>query len=105
MKSKINNLNRKLELQAQEKIPDGSGGYIAEWKRLKYVWGSIEALSNTMNTNFDMLEIRAGYSITLRKMNRVDSSMRFVYGGAIYSIKYINDLDSSYVEIICEKVE
>jgi SPP1 family predicted phage head-tail adaptor len=103
-KSRINELSRKLELQELGKTPDGAGGFLCEWVTVKYLWGNIQMISNTQNTKFSALEIKATHLITLRKTNVINFDMRFIYHNDIYNIKYIDNLDNYFMEIICEKV-
>lgn len=104
MKNKINNLNKKLELQEEYKTPDGIGGFVCEWKKVKNIWGNISVVSNNISTTYNILEIKATHVIIVRKLNNINNNMRFIYNSFIYNIKYINDLDNYYTEIICEKI-
>ena len=101
-KNKINNLNKKLELQELIKESDGAGGYKTEWKTIKTIWGDIKLISNYTNTNYSMLELKATHIITVRSFNNINNNMRFIYNDNIYIIKYINDLNNNFTEIICE---
>ena len=100
----INHLNKKLELQELVKVDDGVGGFISEWRKVKDLWGSIEIISNTTNTTFNILEIKATHTITVRKFNNIDNNMRFVHKNSIYDIKYVDNLDNYFTKIICEKI-
>lgn len=104
MKNKINNLNKKLELQEEYKTPDEIGGFICEWKKVKNIWGSISLVSNNISTTYNILEIKATHIITVRRLNNINNNMRFIYNSFIYNIKYINDLDNYYTEVICERI-
>jgi SPP1 family predicted phage head-tail adaptor len=104
VRSKINYLNRKLELQKFEKTQDGAGGFLGEWVTVKYLWGNIQMISNTQDTKFSTLEIKATHMITLRKINIINFNMRFIYNNDIYNIKYIDNLDNNFMELICEKL-
>jgi SPP1 family predicted phage head-tail adaptor len=103
-RSKINELSRKLELQELEKIPDGAGGFLCQWKTIKYLWGNIQMISNSQSTQFSTLEIKATHLVTIRKAHTINFNMRFIYKNDIYNIKYLNDLDDYFIEIVCEKV-
>ncbi|MDR3078717.1 MAG: phage head closure protein [Rickettsiales bacterium] len=101
---KINELSRRLELQELARVPDGAGGFEGQWKTLKHLWGNIKMLSSTQNSTFNFLEIKATHLITLRKQSGVTINMRFLHNNDIYNIKYLNDLDNYFLEVICEKV-
>lgn len=100
----INRLNKKLELQELIKTSDGVGGFLSEWKKIKDIWGSIEVISNTSNTTFNILEIKATHTIIVRKFNNINNNMRFIHKNSTYDIKYIDNLDNYFTEIICEKI-
>ncbi len=100
----INKLNKKLELQELIKMPDGAGGFIQKWNKIKDVWGNIELVSNTTNTTFNILEIKATHVITIRKFNNINLNMRFIYDNSVYNIKYIDNLNKNFTEIICERI-
>lgn len=100
--AKINNLSRQLELQELNKTSDGAGGYNTEWIKVKNIWGSIDLISNTSNTNYEILEIKATHIIIVRSLNNINNNMRFLYNDKVYVIKYINNLDKYFTEVICE---
>lgn len=102
-KYRTNDLNKKLELQESIKTEDGAGGFDIVWKKVKDVWGKIELLSNITNKNFDILELKATHLIVVRRLNNININMRFIYANKIYIIKYINNLDNYFTEIICEE--
>ncbi len=100
---RTNDLNKKLELQKIIKIEDGAGGFNVSWEKVKDVWGKVELLSNITNKNFDILELKATHLIVVRRLNNININMRFIYNDVIYVIKYINNLDNYFAEIICEE--
>lgn len=104
LKYKTNDLNKKIELQELTKIDDGAGGFITEWESVKYLWAKVELLANLSNKNFEVLELKASHLIVVRKLNNIDNNMRFAYNDNIYVIKYINNLDKYFTEIICEQL-
>ncbi|MDR1494929.1 MAG: phage head closure protein [Rickettsiales bacterium] len=101
---KINELSKRLELQELVRTSDGAGGFTNHWETLKYVWGNIKILSNAQNSTFNLLEIKATHLITLRRPNIITTNMRFINNNDIYNIKYLNDLDNYFLEVICEKI-
>lgn len=103
MKYRTNNLNKKIELQESIKVSDGIGGYIIKWIKIKNIWAKVELISNISNKNFDILELKATHLIVVRYLNSINNNMRFVYKNIIYNIKYINNLDNYFTEVICEE--
>ncbi|MDR2778228.1 MAG: phage head closure protein [Rickettsiales bacterium] len=101
---RINELNRRLELQELVKNPDGAGGFVGQWITVRNIWGNIKMLSNIPNTTFSFLEIRATHLITVRKHNNININMRFLYNNDYYNIKYLNNLDYYFIEAICDKI-
>ena len=105
MKFRINKLNKKVELQKLKKLPDGVGGFEVKWTKIKDLWVNIRLISNSINDRYDMLEVRATHIITVRKLNNVDKSVRFVCNDGVYVVKYVNDVEGGFVEVVCEVVE
>lgn len=99
---KINSLNKKLELQKFEKRSDGVGGIVGTWVKIKNIWGSIELISNKINNNYNMLEIKATHIIVVRSLNNINNNMRFIYNDNIFYIKYLNNLNNRFTELVCE---
>lgn len=102
MKNKINKLNKKIELQTLEKVPDGAGGFNTNWIKVKDIWGNIESINNINTNNYSMLEIKATHLITIRSLNNINKNNRLVYNNVIFTIKYINNLNNNFTDIICE---
>lgn len=100
---RTNDLNKKIELQKMVKIEDGAGGFKVQWEKIKDLWAKVELLSNISNKNFDILQLKATHMVVVRRLNNIDSSMRFLFNGNIFAIKYINNLDNYFTEIICEE--
>ena len=105
MKYRINKLNKKVELQKLEKLPDGVGGFEVKWTKIEDLWVNIRLISNSINDRYDMLEVRATHIITVRKLNNIDKYMRFVCNDVVYAVKYVNDVGGGFVEVVCEVVE
>ncbi|MDR2777554.1 MAG: head-tail adaptor protein, partial [Rickettsiales bacterium] len=76
---RINELNKRLEIQELIKTPDGAGGFIGQWVTIGKIWGSIKMLSNVPNTTFNFLEIRATHLVVVRKPSIININMRFYY--------------------------
>ena len=104
MKSyKTNDLNKKIELQEMTKAEDGAGGFEVHWEKVKDLWAKVELLLNITNKNFDVLQLKATHLVVVRRLNNINTNMRFLYNGSIFSIKYINNLDNYFTEIICNE--
>lgn len=103
--NRINKLSKKVELQKLEKTPDGAGGFGINWVKIKDIWANIELVNNTISNKYNMLEIKATHVVTVRRLNNIDKSVRFVCGDGVFVVKYVGEAVGGFVEVVCERVE
>lgn len=59
-------LNRKLVLEAPERLPDGAGGFTEGWAVLGTLWAQVEARTGREKQGEAVPVSTVGYRITLR---------------------------------------
>ena len=87
-------LNRALTLEAPVQVPDGAGGYTADWDVLGVVWGELKAGSGRERAAFAVTVSRVPYRITIRAMpygapSRPVAGQRFRDGGRVFHINAV----------------
>ncbi len=79
-------LNRRIELQAPTRIPDGGGGFAVTYATIATVWAKI----STLRTDEAILAMEstgtAVHNIMIRYRTDVKSSWRIAYAGKYYNI-------------------
>jgi SPP1 family predicted phage head-tail adaptor len=91
---RIGSLRKRLTLQGESLVPDGSGGHAASWDTLATVWAEIQPASGSgpLAANFDR---RITHVIRLRFQQGVEvkTGMRLLDGNRIYAIRAVVNAD------------
>jgi SPP1 family predicted phage head-tail adaptor len=82
----IGELNRRVHLQSATSVPDGSGGFIAQWQTVATVWARIEPLRGVERYQAAALETVVSWHITIRHRTDIKPSWRIVHGSTVYRI-------------------
>ncbi|MDV7145092.1 head-tail adaptor protein [Tropicimonas sp. TH_r6] len=99
-------LRRRLILEALERTPDGSGGYVEAWIEIGTLWAEVKAGSGR-ETESDFLTLSyVPYRITVRSAPPGDSrrptpDQRFREGSRIYRILAVADADTRGRFLVC----
>lgn len=97
-------LNRRLILEAPERLADGSGGFFETWTPLGTLWADV--LPRGAGREFDATASRVGLKIVLRAApvgapSRPTASMRFREGARLFHIEAVAEADTSGRYLIC----
>lgn len=100
-------MNRRLLLEAPERLEDGAGGYSEFWVALGHVWAAV-ALRGTGREAGDAA--RLPLKITMRAVAqdaeaRPDARMRLRDGDRIYRIEAVHEGDPRGRTLVCFAVE
>jgi SPP1 family predicted phage head-tail adaptor len=101
---RIGSLNRRIELQAPQRVSDGLGGFSTTYVTKFTVWAKIESLRGEESLLAMQLQSHITTRITIRYMQTIDSSWRIKYGKRIFNISGdpINPgEDKKTLEIMC----
>ena len=106
----IPRLNRKLVLEAEERIADGAGGYTTVWTALGTLWASLEARSGREAAVAGGSVSRAGYRAILRAApagspSRPMAGQRFREGARLYAILSVAERDADARYLLCHLEE
>jgi SPP1 family predicted phage head-tail adaptor len=91
-------LNRKLTLEAPERVPDGAGGYGETWRQVGEIWADIAARTGRETTDGTAHLSSTGYKITVRAApygapSRPKPEQRLRSGSRIFKIEAVTDRD------------
>ncbi|MDX8349657.1 head-tail adaptor protein [Cognatiyoonia sp. IB215446] len=87
-------LNRALTLEAPVRVPDGAGGYTADWQVLGVIWGEVKAGAGRERAAFAVTVSRVPYRITVRAApygapSRPVAGQRFRDGARVFHINAV----------------
>jgi SPP1 family predicted phage head-tail adaptor len=97
-------LNRRLTLEAPQRLPDGAGGFIETWQALGRVWA--EVLPRGAGREVDAAASRLNLKILVRATphgapSRPTAAMRFREGARLYRIEAVTEADATGRYLIC----
>ncbi|BDW84997.1 MULTISPECIES: head-tail adaptor protein [Roseicyclus] len=100
-------MNRRLLLEAPERLEDGAGGFSEIWVPLGHVWAAVEPRGAGREGE---QAARMQLKITMRGVPqgagaRPDAAMRFVDGARIYRIEAVHEGDTRGRTLVCHAIE
>ena len=99
-------LNRKLMLEAPQRLPDEAGGFSETWVEQGMLWADIKARTGRETQGQAVSLSATGYRITVRAApygapSRPAPEQRFREGGRVFNILSVAELDSDQRFLIC----
>jgi head-tail adaptor len=99
-------LNRALDLQAEERVPDGSGGYTRTWASLGTLWAEVVAGTGRDPAGEEVILSSVPYRITVRaapvgSSTRPRPEQRLVEGTRIFTILAVTERDQPGRYLVC----
>lgn len=100
------NLNRRLVLEAPQRVPDGAGGHAESWAEIGVLWADVAARSGREGTDAGLQVSSAAYRITVRAApygapSRPRAEQRFRDGQRIFRIEAVTERDSAGRFLTC----
>ncbi|MFL9960460.1 phage head closure protein [Paraburkholderia sediminicola] len=88
-------LNRRITIERRQDSKNGSGGTISGWIQFATPWAAINYLSGmernaTLHQGGETADARTTF--TMRYLAGVTETMRILYGGKAFNIRFINDV-------------
>ncbi|MDK3019283.1 phage head closure protein [Pseudodonghicola flavimaris] len=99
-------LNRRLVLEAAERVPDGAGGAIQSWVSLGELWAEVRARSGRERARAGEPVSRVSYRIVVRgapagALQRPLPDQRFRDGARLYLIRAVTEADAAGRYLVC----
>ncbi|MEM6940556.1 MAG: phage head closure protein [Pseudomonadota bacterium] len=99
-------LNRKLVLEAPDRVSDGAGGYTEGWIVLGTLWAEINARTGRETASIGAPVTRVGYKIVVRGApfgapSRPMAQQRFRDGARIFNIEAVAERDPEGRYLTC----
>lgn len=99
-------LNRKLVLEAAERVSDGAGGYVETWVPLGTLWGKIEAGQGSETAGQFVRMSAVGFRIIVRAAPdnspaRPRPEQRLREGSRLFRILAVTEWDQAGLYLVC----
>lgn len=99
---KVPHFNRKLVLEAPQRLSDGAGGFSEVWQALGIIWG--EVLPRGSGREVEASELKLKITVraaTQSAPSRPTAAMRFRDGDRVYSIDAVTEADAAGRYLVC----
>ena len=99
-------LNRKMVLEAPERVPDGAGGYTETWTQLGTLWVELRARGGREASGEETSLSRTGFKILVRAAphgapSRPSPEQRFREGARVFRIRSVAEFDQAGRYLVC----
>lgn len=103
---KAPHLNRALELQSEQRVADGAGGYTRSWTTLGLLWAEIVAGAGRDPAGEELILSSVPYRITVRAApvgasTRPRPEQRLKEGTRIFTIQAVTERDPAGRYLVC----
>lgn len=99
-------LNRKLVLEARDRVPDGAGGYVETWVARGTLWAEMRASTGRERRGEAVTLSSVSYRITVRAAasgdaQRPEPDQRFREGDRVFRILAVTERDPDARHLTC----
>lgn len=103
-------LNRRLVLEARERVADGAGGYVEQWVALGLHWAEVTPLRGRADEHETLPTAAVPVRIVLRarapgRPGRPQPGQRFREGGQAYRIEAVAAADPGQRFLVCHALQ
>lgn len=103
---KVPHFNRKLVLEAPQRVSDGAGGFSEMWAALGIIWGEVlprgagrEVAASELNLKVTVRAAQQGAP------SRPTAAMRFRDGDRVYRIEAVTEVEAAGRYLVCFATE
>jgi SPP1 family predicted phage head-tail adaptor len=95
--------DKRITIQQRGNSRNGTGGMVADWQMFAERWAGVNNLSGnerlaTTHQGGETAVARTAF--TLRYLPGVDETMRVLYGGKAFNIRFVNDVYEQHKTLI-----
>lgn len=100
-------LRHKIRVMAEQRTPDGQGGFVKIWAELKNIRAKIRPLSGSESFIFDKRESKVTHKIFTRYTTGINASMRIYYRDRVFRVIAVINIDErdKWLEIHAEEYD
>ncbi len=101
------NLRHRIDLESQNEVADGGGGFTTSWQLVAKVWAALEPVNNSQRVVTDKVNVLTFHKITIRWRADCLPQMRFNKAGRKFLINSLHDPDETkrYLICTCEEIK
>ena len=103
---RIGPLRHLVEVQAEQRTPDGRGGFDIKWKRVgQKRWARIAPMRGNEALLFRQLQISLTHNITMRYHPDISAAQRLLFGSRVFNIREVVNVEERNIqlELRCEE--
>lgn len=89
----IGDLRKRITIQSVAQVTDGMGGFTETWSTHATRWGKIEPATGSEIWFANQRQARTTHTITIRYLGTVTAKMRVSYGGRIFHIHAVRNME------------
>lgn len=102
----IGELDQRIEIQSEQRTPDGAGGFTSNWQVDATVWAHVRPLRGSEREQADRTEASGGYMVVIRWREGVteDKRIRWINDDRVMNIRFVQQASKRdlYLPIECE---
>ena len=104
MKAHYSEMNKRISIFAQYKVPDKYDGYTLHWKKIRDVWAKVDFLSENKEDGKYKELIKSMYVFTVRNNQDFKMPLKINYLNRSFMAKKLQSSDNQkeYISIIAE---
>ena len=100
-------LNRRLVLEAPERVSDGAGGFVETWTALGTLWAEVKPRTGRLTSGETGAVSVNAFQIVTRgapqgHSNRPGPGQRFVLGARIFRIEAVTEDEPKGLYLVCQ---
>ncbi len=84
-------MDQRVDLQAEERTPDGQGGFTAAWVSQGSAWAHVRPLRGSEREHGDRIQAEGGYMVVIRYRADINETWRIVWNGRNMNIRFLQD--------------
>ncbi len=90
-------LKHRVVIEQRSRSDDGAGGSSVSWSSVATVWAELRSKSGSERDFGGKLEARATHELTMRYRSGVTTDMRVSYGGRVFNIRRVENVNEAGV--------
>lgn len=102
---KVGDLNKRITLQYQTKVPDSMGGFTATWTDAGTIWASIWPVSANEQIQANATNMIVSHRIRIRYRSVLKGSWRIKFGNRYFAVvSIVNPSEKNQMlEVLCKE--
>jgi len=103
-------LNRKLVLEAPQRVPDGAGGFEQSWVELGTIWAELRPRAGNERRLGSAIISQSSHLVIVRAApfgapSRPTAAQRFREGDRVFRILSVSESDAAGRYLVCASIE